>query len=62
MEGRQLRTSDDEDNDDSNAHLEEIFETLPNLRILSLKGSSKVTPAVKANIAKYCTKLESLFV
>src|SRR5690606_1136 len=39
LEGRQLRTSDDIDNDDVNGHLETLFQHLPNLRHLSLQGS-----------------------
>lgn len=60
LEGRQLRTSDDLDNDDVNGHLEALFQHLPNLTFLSLQGSSKVSPQVKRSIAKYCTKLVTI--
>lgn len=60
MEGRQMRTSDDVDNDDINGHLEDLFQHLTNLQKLSLEGSSKVSIKARENIAKYCTKLTVL--
>ncbi len=60
LEGRQLKTSEDEEDLSSNGNLETLFEHLTNLQALSLQGSPLVSPRVREAIRKHCSKLKSL--